>query len=53
MLNPVQRISASQSQGFKDNVLENSQGQLAATLASIIPSRPSEPEQTAKKKHSD
>ena len=49
----VQCISASQSLGFKDHVLESSHGQSAATLVSYCPSRSSELEETATTKHSD
>ena len=49
----VQRISASQSLGFKDHVLEGSHGQSAATLVSYCPSRSLELEEVSIKKHSD
>ena len=49
----VQRISASQSLGFEEHVLESSHGQSAASLVSYCPSRSSELEETATTKHSD
>ena len=52
-IDEVQRISASQSLGFKDLVLESSEWLSAATLVSYCPSRSSEIVETATTKHSD
>ena len=49
----LQRISASQSLGFKDHVSESSEWQPAATLVSYCPTRSSELEVIATTKHSD
>ena len=43
----IQRISASQSIGFKDHVFESSHGQSAATLVNYCISRSSELEEDA------
>ena len=52
-IDEVQRISASQSLGFKDLVLESSEWLSAAILVIYCPSRSSDLVETATTKHSD